>query len=75
MLRIHAPLLCYSVSNPAMEEALIEMPIMRHFTVIELISDRIPDKTTIFTYRQLLEKQGLCEHNFDIVNRSLMLGA
>ena len=44
-----------------MEEALIEVPTMRRFTGIELISDRIPDETTILTFRHLLEKHGLSE--------------
>jgi IS5 family transposase len=34
-----------------MEEALIEVPTMRRFAGIELISDRIPDETTILTFR------------------------
>jgi transposase, IS5 family len=40
-------------------EALIEMPSMRRFVGIELISDRIPDQTTILTFRHLLEKHDL----------------
>ena len=32
-----------------MEEALIETPTMRRSAGIELISDRIPDETTILT--------------------------
>ena len=38
-----------------MEEALIEVPTMRRFAGIELISDRIPDETTILSFRHLLE--------------------
>ena len=33
--------------------------------VIELISDRIPDETTILTFRHLLEKHGLGEQSFE----------
>ena len=44
-----------------MEEALIEVPTMRCFAGIELISDRIPDETTILTFRHLLEKHDLGE--------------
>jgi IS5 family transposase len=39
-----------------MEEAWIEVSTMRRFAGIELISDRIPDETTILTFRHLLEK-------------------
>jgi transposase, IS5 family len=46
MLRIHLLQQWYSLSDPAMEEALIEVPTMRRFAGIELINDRIPDETT-----------------------------
>jgi IS5 family transposase len=58
MLLIHLQRQWYSLSDLAMEEALIEMPTMRRFTGIELISDRILDETTILTFRHLLEKHG-----------------
>ena len=54
-----------------MEEALIEVPTMRRFTGIELISDRIPDETTILTFRHLLEKHGLGEQVFETVKAHL----
>jgi IS5 family transposase len=61
MLRIHLLLQWYSLSDPAMEEALIEVPTMRRFAGIELINDRIPDETTILTFSHLLEKHDLGE--------------
>jgi transposase, IS5 family len=64
MLRIHLLQQWYSLSNPAMEEALIEMPTMRRFSRIELISDRIPDEITILAFRHLLEKHDLGEQIF-----------
>jgi IS5 family transposase len=67
MLRIHLQQQWYSLSDPAMEEALIELPTMRRFAGIELISDRIPDEITILTFRHLLEKDGLGEQIFDTV--------
>ena len=71
MLRIHLLQQWYSLSDPAMEEALIEVPTMRRFAGIEMISDRIPDETTILTFRHLLEKHGLGEQIFDIVKALL----
>jgi IS5 family transposase len=62
MLRIHLLQQWYSLSDPAMEEALIEVPTMRSFAGIDLLSDRIPDETTILTFRHLLEKHELGEH-------------
>ena len=71
MLRIHMLQQWYSLSDPAMEEALIEVPTMRRFAGIELISDRIPDETTILTFRHLLEKHELGEQIFEIVKAHL----
>ena len=71
MLRIHLLQQWYSLSDPAMEEALIEVPTMRRFAGIDLISDRIPDETTILTFRHLLEKHELGEQIFDTVKAHL----
>jgi hypothetical protein len=59
MLRIHLLRQWYSLSLPAMDEALIEAPTMRRFAGIDLINDRIPDETTILNFRHLLEKHEL----------------
>ena len=67
MLRIHLLQQWYSLSDPAMEEALIEVPTMRRFAGIQLINDRIPDETTILTFRHLLEKHDLGEQIFETV--------
>ena len=45
----------YSLSDRAMQDALIEVPTMRRFAGIDLISDRILDLTTILSFRHLLE--------------------
>ena len=67
MLRIHLLQQWYSLSDPAMEEALIEMPTMRRFAGIDLISDRMPDQSTILTFRHLLEKHDLDQQIFETV--------
>ncbi len=59
MLRIHLQQQWCDLSNPSMEDALIEVTTMRRFAVIDMISDRIPDETTILTFRHLLEKHDL----------------
>jgi len=51
MMRIHLLQQWYELSDPAMEDALIEVPTMRRFAGIDMISDRIPDETTILTFR------------------------
>jgi transposase, IS5 family len=52
MLRIYLLQHWSSFSVPAIEEARIEVPTMRRFAGIELINDRIPDETTILTFRR-----------------------
>ena len=82
MLRIHLLQQWYALSDPAMEEALIELPTMRRFAGIELISDRIPDVTTILMEwlrhagpwtgtRHPLEKHDLGEQIFETVKAHL----
>ena len=71
MLGIHLLQHWYSLSDPAMEEALIEVPTMRRFAGIELISDRIPDEITILTFRHLLEKHDLGEQIFETAKAHL----
>jgi IS5 family transposase len=44
---------------------------MRRFAGIELISDRIPDETTILSSCHLLEKHGLGEQVFETVKAHL----
>ena len=71
MLRIHLLQQWYDLSDPAMEDALIEVPTMRRFAGIELISDRIPDETTILAFRHLLEKHDLGDQIFEAVKAHL----
>ena len=61
MLRVHLMQQWYDLSDPAMEDALIEVATMRRFAGIALITDRIPDETTILAFRHLLEQNELGE--------------
>jgi IS5 family transposase len=71
MLHINLLLQWDSLSDPSTAEALIEVPTMRRFAGIELISDRIPDEITILTFRHLLEKHVLGEQIFETVKAHL----
>ena len=71
MLRIHLMQQWYSLSDPAMEDALIEVATIRRFAGIDLISDRIPDETTILSFRHLLEKHDLGQKIFETVKAYL----
>jgi IS5 family transposase len=57
MLRIHLLQQWYDLSDPAMEDALLEVATMRRFAGIALITDRIPAETTILAFRHLLEEK------------------
>ena len=59
MLRIHLMQQWHSLSDPAMEDALIEVPTMRCFAGIELISEKIPYEATNLSIQHLLEKNNL----------------
>lgn len=50
LLRSHLLQQWYSLSAPAMEEALIEVLTMRRFVGTELISDRIREETMILPF-------------------------
>ena len=65
MLRIHQLQKRYLLSDPAIEEALVEASTMHCFPGIELISDHIHEETSILTFPHLLEKHGLCEQIFE----------
>jgi IS5 family transposase len=71
MLRVYLMQQWYDLSDPGMEDALIEVPTMRRFAGIDLISDRIPDETTILAFRHLLEKHDLGDQIFEAVKAHL----
>jgi IS5 family transposase len=71
MLRVHLMQQWYDLSDPAMEDALIEVATMRRFAGIALITDRIPDETTILAFRHLLEQNGLGDQLFEAVKAHL----
>jgi IS5 family transposase len=71
MLRVHLLQQWYDLSDPAMEDALIEVATMRRFASIALITDRIPDETTILAFRHLLEEKDLGAQIFETVKAHL----
>lgn len=70
MLRIHFLQQWYALSDPAMEEALYDTPVMRRFAGIGGL-DGIPDETTILNFRRLLETHGLAAKLLAKVNAHL----
>ena len=71
MLRIYFLQHWYGLSDPAVEEALYDIEVMRKFVSIDLGRERVVDETTICKFRHLLESQALTVQIFEQVNRYL----
>ena len=68
MLRVHYLQQWFALSDPAMEEALHDMPVFREFARLGDGMTRLPDETTILRFRHLLEKHDLATDMLRVVN-------
>ena len=68
MLRIHFMQQWFALSDPAMEEALHDMPVFREFAGLEGWDERLPDESTILRFRHALEKHRLAVQILQTVN-------
>jgi transposase, IS5 family len=68
MLRIHYLQQWFGLSDPAMEEALHDVPLYREFAKLEGVTARLPDETTILRFRHLLERHELAVDMLRVVN-------
>lgn len=59
MLRVHLLQQWFGLSDPAMEEALHDIPLYREFAGLEGPMRRLPDESTILRFRHLLEEHKL----------------
>jgi IS5 family transposase len=80
MLRVHFLQQWFSLSDPAMEEALHDVPLYREFAGLDGAVVRLPDETTILRFRHLLEAHDLAARMLGAVNdiltsKGLMLRA
>jgi transposase, IS5 family len=71
MLRIHFMQHWFALSDPRMEDALHDTPVMREFAGLGGRSDRLPDETTILRFRHLLDRHGLAAGILGKVNQVL----
>lgn len=71
MLRVYFLQHWFNLSDPAVEDALYESPVLRRFAGIDLGRAPVPDETTILNFRHLLEAHDLCGEMLDAVNRYL----
>jgi len=68
MLRIHFMQQWFALSDPAMKEALHDMPVFREFAGLEGWDERLPDESTILRFRHALEKHKLADQILQTVN-------
>ena len=68
MLRVHFMQQWFTLSDPAMEEALHDTPLLREFAGLDNWTSRLPDETTILRFRHLLEKHKLAPQILLVVN-------
>ena len=71
MLRTYFLQQWFSLSDPGMEEAFYESPVLRRFAGVDLGVAAAPDETTILRFRHLLEAHDLCGEMLMTVNRYL----
>ena len=67
MLRVHFMQQWFTLSDPAMEEALHDVPLFREFANLSW-DGRLPDESTILRFRHLLERHKLAEQILVTVN-------
>ena len=71
MLRVYFVQQWFNLSDPGVEEALYESPVLRRFVGVDLGAAPGPDETTICRFRHLLEKHDLCGMMLEAVNLHL----
>jgi transposase, IS5 family len=64
MLRLHCLQQWFNLSDPAVEEALYDSRAMRQIVGVDLGREPVPDETTIYKFRHLLETHWLGEQLF-----------
>ena len=71
MLRTYFLQQWFNLSDPGMEEAFYESPVLRRFAGVDLGVAAAPDETTILRFRHLLELHDLCGEMLMTVNQYL----
>jgi IS5 family transposase len=71
MQRIHCLQHWFTLSDPAVEEALYDSRALRRFVGIDLGREPVPDETTICKFRHLLETHHLGEQLFGLIRAYL----
>ena len=72
MLRIHFMQQWFNYSDPGMEEALHDIPVLRRFAGLDATVDKIPDESSILHFRHLLERHDLAQTMLATINALLI---
>jgi len=78
ILRIHLLQQFFGHSDPAIEEALHDIPLYQEFAHLDAGVSRLPDESTILRFRHMLKAHGLGQQilatvNAKLIDRGLML--
>jgi IS5 family transposase len=65
MLRMYLVQIWYDLADEAVEDALYDSQALRNFVGIDLVSESVPDATTLLKYRRMLEENGLTKKLFE----------
>jgi IS5 family transposase len=71
MLKIYFLQQWFDLSDPEAEQEIYDRCSFQKFLEIDLLSDAVPDETTILNFRHLLEEHNLQEQFLEIVNALL----
>jgi IS5 family transposase len=71
MLRVYFLQQWYGLADEAIEDAIYDSQALRGFARIDLVSDGVPDATTLLKFRRLLEANDLCKGLFNAINADL----
>jgi len=61
----------YCLSDPGVEDAIYDRNSFQKFLSIDILTESVPDETTICNFRNLLQRHGLFEEIFSTINRHL----
>ena len=71
LLRIHFLQQWFGLSDPAMEEALYDVPLYRQFAGLDIGQCPVPDESTLLRFRHLLEAHQLAARMLAVINGTL----
>jgi transposase, IS5 family len=72
MLRMYLLQIWFNLSDEAMEDSLYDIQPMRQFVGINLVTETVPDATTLLRFRHMLEEHGIAKKLFDELKSELI---